>query len=161
MYSLELPDSINRVELDWYSDNDYVEVTPRNQKRFNIQKDLAIEVLQKAKESERFDKQFALLLERLAQWINDQSDKIAHGIITLQDGSLAFVAIQHSGKYDEQFQDALADVDLEIANDPDLDLIQLKTIALPNVSGESLSSFIDKRMVLTYGQPSRSHRVGE
>jgi hypothetical protein len=161
MSMLELPDSINRVELDWYADNDVIHVTPKNQRRFDIQKDIAIEVLQKAHESQRFGQQFGLLLDRLAQWIKTQEERISHAIVTLQDGSLAFVVIQKSGKYDEQFQDDLADVDLEIANDPDLDLIQLKTIVLPSVAGDSLQSFIDKRMVLTYGKRSRTHRLGE
>jgi hypothetical protein len=45
----EAGDPIKTVELDWYADDDIVRVTPRNQGRFDIQKDRAIEVLRQTK----------------------------------------------------------------------------------------------------------------
>ena len=161
MSSVALPDAIRPVELDWYAEDDVVHVTPRNQKRFEIQKDRAIEILQRAKDGENFQRQFALLLDRLAEWISRHQSKLANSILTLQDDRLAFVVVRHEARYDEQLQDDLADFDFDIANDPDLDLIRLKTLALPNVAGESLRSFLDERLVLVYhGDGKRPHQPG-
>ena len=135
-------------------------VTPRNQQRFDIQKNRAIEILQRAKEPDRFQQQFNLLLNRLAEWLVDRQTKISQAIVTLQDGTLVFVVVRKAAKYDEQFEDELAEMDFAIANDPDLDLIELKTLALPNVSGEALRSFLDERLILSYhhGKRSRPHK---
>jgi hypothetical protein len=162
MPTAALPKAIKSVELDWYAEDDVVHVTPRNQKRFEIQKDRAIEILQRAKDGERFQQQFGLLLDRLAEWINKHQVKIENSILTLQDDRLAFVVVRHEARYDEQLQDDLADFDFDIANDPDLDLVRLKTLALPNVAGESLRSFLDERLVLVYhGDGKRPHQPGE
>jgi hypothetical protein len=150
MSAIDFHEEISQVELDWYADKEVVHVTPRNPKRFEIQKDRAIQILQQERESERFGKQFGLLLDRLAEWINRYQDKIANAIVTLQDGALAFVVVRTAARYDEQFQDDLAELDLAIANDPDLSLVKLRTLLLPHVTGEALRSFLDSRLVLSY-----------
>lgn len=160
--AVALPETIKPVELDWHAENDVIHVIPRNQKRFEIQKDRAIEILQRAKDAERFHQQFSLLLDRLAEWVRGHESEIAQAIITLQDDRLTFVVVRNKALYDEQFQDDLADVDCDIANDPDLDLIKLKTLALPIVGGEALRSFLDERLVLVYyGNGRRPHPAGE
>lgn len=70
----------------------------------------------------------------------------------------------HAAPYDEALQNALADLDVAIANDPHLDLIKLKTLLLPSVSPEAMRSFLDERLTLIYaehGHRSRSHRARE
>lgn len=161
MITSVLVGSVNEVELDWYADGDVVRVIPRNQRRFEVQKDRAIEVLQRAGEADRFNQQFALLLDRLAAWVCDRQEKIANAILTLQDGALSFVVVRTEAKYDEGFQDDLAEIDFEIANDRDLDLIKMQTLALPHVAGEALLSFLDDRLILSYhGDRARSHPAG-
>lgn len=158
MSSVTLPDEIKSVELDWYAEDDVIHVTPRNAKRFAIQKDRAIEVLQRAKEGERFDRQFALLLDRLATWIKTHEPRVAKALVTLHDDRLAFVVVRNDARYEEDLQDALADLDFEVANDADLNLVKLKTLALPNVGGQALRSFLDERLVLEYhGGGTRPH----
>ena len=76
----------------------------------------------------------------------------------MRDNSLAFVIVHREAAYDEDFQDDLADLEFEIANDPDLDLVKLKTLALPNVTGEALHSFLDPRLMISYhGERIGSH----
>jgi len=41
-------------------------------------------------------------------------------------------------------------LDFAVANDPDLDLIELRTLALPNVTGEALRSFLDDRLLFSF-----------
>lgn len=64
--TIGLPPTANYVELDWYDASEVVQVRPRDRQRFELQKDRAIEVLQAAKEADRFQKQFELLLNKLA-----------------------------------------------------------------------------------------------
>lgn len=152
-----LLESVKAVELDWFAENDIVRVTPRDQSRFDVQKDLAIDILQKARESEHFQKQFSLLLQRLAEWVNVHHRKIEQALVTLQDGVLCFVVVRKEVKYDEAIQDELADLDTEITNDPALALIEFKALALPNLSSDdALKSFLDERLILVYhGQRKR------
>jgi hypothetical protein len=65
---VELPQAANYVELDWYDENEVVEVRPRDKQRFEVQKDRAIEILRVAKEGDRFQTQFQFLLNTLAAW---------------------------------------------------------------------------------------------
>ncbi len=140
----------NAVEIDWFADNDEVVVIPRDQLRFTIQKDRAIEALRIAKNSERFELQFRLLLRRLALWVKQRTRDVHRAIITLQDNSLMFVVMQSINQYNEQLQDDLAKLDIAIAQDHDLDLIMLRTVMLPPIDNDALGSFLDMRMVLQY-----------
>jgi len=140
----------NVVEIDWYDENDEIVVTPRNQLRFTIQKDRAIEALRIVKDSERFTLQFELLLGKLGRWIKERAGDIQTAIVTLQDNSLMFVVVQSENDYDEQLQDDLAGLDFDIAQDTDLDLMRLRTAMLPPVDSDALGSFVDSRMVLRY-----------
>ena len=159
---MRFADVIKCVELDWYADGEVVSVTPRDQQRFEIQKDRAIEILQRAKDGDAFQQQFLLLLQRLAAWMKVHSSKVARSILTLQDDRLAFMVVRNAVRYDELFEDELADLDYDIANDPDLDLMRLKTLALPKVDGEALRAFLDERLVLVYhGQRFRSRKASK
>lgn len=150
----------NSVEIDWYAEHDTVIVSPRNtpgnMKRFAIQKDRAIEVLQAAQKAEVFDKQFGLLLDRLAEWINQHQGKISEAILTAQDGSLSFVVVRTEAELDDEFQDALTALEFDIANDANLDVISLDTMALPPVTRRALSSFLDAKFSMRYVHGKRN-----
>lgn len=151
----ELANEIRSVALDWFAENETVVVTPRDQKRFEVQLDRAIEVLQRASQEDRFQKQFRLLLNHLASWLQGRDD-IRDAFVTLRDGALAFVVVRNVREYDEKFEDELSELDFEIANDIDLDLVNLNGIALPSVSEEALKTFLDQRLVLRYVHGNRT-----
>lgn len=159
MSTAHTPEQIQGVELDWFADGDVVTVTPRNQKRFDIQKDRAIAILQIA---DKRGKQFEFLVERLGKWLSENDAAIASAYLTLQDGTLAFVVVRNEARYDEKFQDDLAELDFSLANDTELNEVRLKTLALPNVGASALRSFLDQRLVLSFhGQRSRSHKPSQ
>ena len=143
-------DSANPVELDWYSEEDTVSVTPRDQLRFDIHKDKAIKALQLANEAEQFQLQLRLLLQELAQWMRTYSSKVDTGYLTLRDARLSFLAISKEPECDDDLEDAISRLDFEIANNPDLELLQLNALILPPASPESLGSFFDDRFLLVY-----------
>lgn len=138
------------VELNWYTEDDTVKVTPRDFRRFEIQKHRAIEILQLASQEEAFNKQFPLLLDTLARWIEQYQAKIQQAVLTLQDGALTFVVVRLESRFDEPFEEALAQLELDIARDSDLALVRVSTTCLPSVSDEALRSFVDERLLLTY-----------
>lgn len=161
MTTIDVINKTKAVRLDWYDEGDVVEVFPRDKQRFEVQKDRAIEVLRMAKQAEQFGLQFQLLLNRLALWIRERQAKIGHAIVTFQDDALAFVIVRNAVQYDEDFEDALADLDFSIANDVDLELVNLKTLSLPQASGEAVRSFLDERLILSYQHQTGKKKHGE
>ena len=143
------------VEIDWYAEEDRVEVTPRDQQRFELQKDRVIDLLQLANHGE---KQLLLLLQLLGRWIDRNSAKIANAYLTLRDNTLLFLIISNAPACDDEFEDELSDLDLALANDPDLRLIRLNTLVLPPASPEALDSFFHDEFTLVFrGKRTGSH----
>ena len=155
--------ALQAVELDWYASDEKVRVTPRNQQRFDISKDRAIEILQVAEERrERFEKQFSLLLTTLAEWVHKRAEKVETPYLTIQDASFLFVVVQKTAELDLAFEDELSALDFQIANDSAFDLLQLHAISLPPVEDESLRSFVFEPFVLSYhGHREGSSQSGE
>jgi hypothetical protein len=143
-----------------------VTVTPRDADRYAIKMQRAIELLQVGQKIEQFNQQFQLLQNILADWLR-QRDDILGAYITFRDGLLAFVVVRNVVRYDEQFEDSLSELDMSIANDVDLDLIRLRTISLPCVSDDALTSFLDSSFSLSLphgqgqGQGAGSHSTGQ
>lgn len=141
--------STDAVQLDWSKEDGTVTVTPRNEDRFTIKMRKAVEILRQANTEESFEEQFNLLLKEIAEWLSDRDD-IQSAYVTLSDGELSLVVLRNKVAYDAEFEDQLSALDYRIANDPDLDLIHLHTLALPPVSEQALSQFLDRSFVLTY-----------
>ena len=140
----------NVLHLVLKSEHDRILVTPENEDRFCVKVNRLIEAFRIASQRDEFFSQFAILLQKLATWLSEQDGGIEDAFVTLRDGGLSFVVVRSCSKYDEEFDDALSELDLDIANDVDLDLISLNTIALPNVSRESLDSFLDREVSLKF-----------
>ncbi len=142
------------LQLDWRMENGLVTVTPMDQSRFVIKVRRAVEILQQADRAELFGRQFDVLLSSLAQWLQDRRD-IAFAFLTQRDGALAFVVVRTDSKFDDQFEDALSDLDYQIANDPDLNLVKMDAIGLPFVSRDAVNSFLDDTFALEFSHGER------
>jgi hypothetical protein len=137
------------LQLDWAMKDGMVTVTPKDQDRFSIKVGKAIEILRQADSAEQFTRQFNLLVRTLAGWIKGRND-VARAYLTHHNGALAFVVVRDSREYDDGFEDALSDLDFEIANDADLNLIKMDAIGLPLAPIEAVSSFLDQDFTLEY-----------
>ena len=126
------------------------EVRPSDTQRYKVQTGKLTDVLRLRKQAREFSGQFELLQVILANWIHAHGKFIQKGMLTLQDDSLTFLVIQITSEYNEDLIDALADLAFEVADDPALDLIELNTLAIPPVSEESLQTFLDHRLALSY-----------
>ena len=138
---------VSAIELDWFAEGEVIRVIPRNQARFEAQKDRVIAMLQL---EEYAKSQLNLLLERLGEWVNANSAKVEAAYLTVRDARFAFIAVSRATACDDDLEDSVSDLDLKIAIDPDLDVIHLNALILPPASEEAMQSFFDRRFLLVY-----------
>lgn len=149
-------------QLLWQEKDGLIVVTPRDQDRFGVRLHRALEALKMVKKAEEFEEQFRLLLRIIAEWIK-VTPGVSRAFITLRDGGLSLVVVRDSVKYDSAFEDALSELDLEIANDEDLALVRMSSIALPCASDEAIASFLNPEFSYEYihGAGGGSHSSGK
>lgn len=92
-----------------------------------------------------FSRQFERLLSVLRDWLREHDEKIQAAHLTVRERDLLFVVMQKDARFDAELTDALTELDISIANDPELKLIDLEVLAVPPLSAEAL------RAVLTFG----------
>jgi hypothetical protein len=138
-------------QLEWSEQDGTIVVVPQNQTRFKLKLNRAVEILQQAHNEAKFAIQFELLLTLLARWIKGRVD-IRDAFVTIRDSALLFIVVRAECEYDEQFEDELSRLDIEIANDVDLDLIGMDVLALPPVSADALESFLNKDFTARYAR---------
>lgn len=144
----ETPQNINHTLLDWYDDErQVVDVRPRDQQRFSVQRDRAIQYLHLGN---RAESQFELVLTRLAFWLKENMAKVSEGWVTLRDGGILFLVVSRSSRFDDDLEDAAIDLDLELAKDGDLDLVSVNVLVIPPVSDDSKRAFLNDRVALRY-----------
>jgi hypothetical protein len=149
------------VYLDWTNDDGNILITPSDESRFVIKVGAAIEILRRHSQEKQAEKQFHLLVGRLALWLDDHNAVWDRAFLTAGEATLRFVVVRKASRYDEEASDSLSDLELDLARDEDLTLIKVTTTALPNASDEALKSFLDPEFTLEYASRTRSHRAGE
>jgi len=106
------------------------------------------EVVRACKAQGRFadvGKQLRTLLQKLRDWCNSHPDDIREAYLTVRDSGLLFLLVRKTKPFNEALEEALTDLDLEVANDNDFDLIRLSVLALPATSEESVRSFLPRQ----------------
>lgn len=136
------------IQLDARNEGGLVTVTPEDQDRFNIRVGDAIQACQVAQETEQAHRRFNFLLKRLAEWVLARED-LQTAFVTTRDRVFAFVAIHKTAEYDRAFEDSLAQLELELARDPDIKLA-VEVISLPPVSEEAMQSFLNSDFTLRF-----------
>jgi hypothetical protein len=149
-------------QLVWREEDGQVTVTARDQDRFVVGLHRAVEALKQVAKAEQFKKQMNLLLRIIAEWLKE-AKCVDKAYLTLRDGILSLVIVRKSVEYDEKFEDALSELDIAIANDVDLDLIRMSSIALPMASDEALASFLNPEFTaeIVHGAGNGSHPSGK
>ena len=139
------------VELDWFAPGETVEVAPRDQKRFAIQKDRAIRILQLERSQEtQLTLQLSLLQDQLGAWLREHESEVEMAYLTLRDSQFLFLAISRTPSCSDELEDSVSELDFGIANDPDLNLVRLNALVLPPVSMDSLGSFLNKQFIMVF-----------
>jgi hypothetical protein len=130
------------VHLHHADDSEGVIVTTATNQTFTLPLDAAIRACGSVEKLERFTKQFQKLLTRLASWLTDHLDDVEDAYVTLRDAGLLFLVVRKTRRFNEELENSLTGVDLEIAQDPELDLIRLTVLALPMTSRDGIESFL-------------------
>lgn len=86
----------------------------------------------------------------LGSWASKRKEKLHKVFLTLQDARMLFLVVTKLQTYDAQLEDELADLELEIAQDPECSRINLDVQALPYCSEDSYVSFCNPEWVLEY-----------
>jgi len=148
--------------LVWREKDGMLTITPQDEERFSIRLNRAIEVLRRASSAEPVNDQVRLLLRMLAEWLRNRLD-IESAYITVRDGTLCLLLVRSEVLYSEEFENAVAELDIAIASDVDLDLIRLNVIALPRASDEAIASFLDPEFSIKYvhGDSAGPDSVGQ
>lgn len=147
------------MQLTWeHRDGDLL-VTPSDQDRFLVKIGKAIEILRQNQHQEQFSNQCSLLVKRLAAWLDEHAGKWRRAFLTAGESTLRFIVVRKQSRFEEDITDALSDLGVEIANDPDFDLIKLGARALPLASNEAVQSFLDHSFTIEFnGDGARAHR---
>jgi hypothetical protein len=138
------------IELHCQDRDGVVRVVPDDQDQMLLSVRDAIEACRAFDDQLRFGRQFDQLLQRLGEWVRERQASVRSAYLTARDFGLLFLLVRRGGQYDEALEESLTDLDLEVANDPDYSLIRLDVLAVPEVSAESLRSFLPLPITLEH-----------
>lgn len=143
------------LQLDYYADEgSQVIVTPQDEDRFLLSVQEAAEACRAGNKAILFKRQFGRLLKRLALWLGQYEEGVSRAFVTIRDAGLLFLVVQKTKAYDRDFENALTSLDIEIARDSNLDMVNLSVLALPSTSEDSYQSFAAPTFTLVYKQTS-------
>jgi hypothetical protein len=131
-----------RITLLDESRSGQVLVIRRDEDRFILTAQEAVEACHAANESVRFSHQFGELLELLAHWIDQNKSRVHRAQIAVRESDLLFLVTQVSEAYDDELMEKLAGLDLDVANRESLSLIKLNVLAIPRATEEAATAFV-------------------
>jgi len=138
------------IELHFENREGIIRVVPPSRDLMIIPVEMAIEACRAYRQQIVFKGQFDMLVDFLGRWIGGRPEQISDAYLTIRDAGLLFLVVHRATSYDDVFENALTDLDLEIANDGDYNLINLSVLGLPPVDEESVHTFLSKKMVIRY-----------
>lgn len=89
-----------------------------------------------------FYKQFLRLDEILRDWITKNGSHIAEANLRFRDRGMLFVVVQKSQEFDLALAERLTALDLDVANESDLNLLELDVLAVPPAFREARGAFL-------------------
>ncbi len=110
--------------------------------RFMLTVQAAIRACQAFSHMDEFTSQFKKLHAKLTDWINAQNQHIDKAFLTARDSAILLLLVQKSKAFNAEFEDAVTELDMSIAQDEEFGLIRLNVLALPAASEESIESFL-------------------
>jgi hypothetical protein len=87
-------------------------------------------------------KQLRRLLRKLKDWLDAHPEDIREAYLTVRDSGLLFLVVREMKAFNDALEEALTDLDIDVANDEAFNLIRLSVLALPFTSEDSVKSFL-------------------
>ena len=140
----------NIIELHFENEGGHVRVVPPDRDIMAMPIEMAIEACRAFHNQIRFKDQFDLLVNRLATWIGERKNELAAAYLTLRDSGLLLLVVTRGKEFNTQIEEAITDLDLEIAQDDDYNLVRLGVHVLPLCDPELVQSFLSRQMALQF-----------
>ena len=123
-----------------------VTVHPEDGDSFSLPKQRIAKYGHLAYRIEAYDGQFAALKQELVTWSAVHSDVVRETFLVMKGDHYLFLVVLKGKAHDAVLEDALTDLDMKIAQDPEFDLINLSVLALPAFAEEAIRSFLPHRV---------------
>ena len=138
------------VFLNWEDTDKTVVITPADNDRFVLTVQEAIEACRAQSNQGKFRQQFDILMNTLAEWLKENDAKISRSYMTIRDAGLLFLVVRKNIVFDSDFEDILTDLDIKIARDVQLDLVNLSVLAIPYANSDAISSFLRSGFTISF-----------
>ena len=86
--------------------------------------------------------QLRQLQKHLDRWLERHGGGVLDAFLTGPDSGLLLLLVREKPRFDRQFEDALTELDTEVANAEELSLIGLSVLAIPNAGEAGIRSFL-------------------
>lgn len=136
------------IELHFENQGGNVRIVPPDRDIMAMPIELAIEACRAFKHQIEFRDQFVLLVSRLGGWIGERWSELSSAYLTLRDSGLLFLVVTKNDKFSEAIEEAITDLDIEVAQDSDYSLIRFGVHVLPACDRDSVQSFLSRQMVM-------------
>lgn len=91
-----------------------------------------------------FGIQIADLLGDLHKWLVARREIVERGYFSIEPSGATLLVVRKGNKYDPDFEDELANLELAIMQNDVYSMIRFRSIALPNCPDETVASFINR-----------------
>ncbi len=123
-----------------------VTVHPEDGDLFSLTKQMIARFGRLASQIEAFENQLTSLKRDLETWSSAHSDAVDDAFLVLKGDHFLFLVVLKGKTHDGDLEDALTDLDIQVAQDPRYELINLSVLALPAFAEEAIRSFLPHRM---------------
>jgi sugar/nucleoside kinase (ribokinase family) len=146
--------TVNPVIELHYEREGQVRIVPpdRSVQLFTVK--VAIDACRAHNKQLEFNTQFQDLQERLAKWLSLHQTSVSRAFITVRDAGLLFVVVLNGTAFDPELEEAITELDIEIANAEEFELIRLSVLAIPQTSDACMHSFIAVGNTMPFGSDS-------
>lgn len=123
-----------------------VTVTDEDEDRFSLHLNDAVRACRLHVDVSEFSKQVKILFSQLFKWAVEHDEDVKEAILTMQEMGFILICITKRSPVSREIDDALTDLELKIANDPDLGHIPFSGQLLPPLADEDIQGFIPGNM---------------
>lgn len=141
------------VELHYGNRKANVRIVPKGNDILAMPVEIAIEACRAFTKQIRFKDQFDGLVEKLLEWLQAHDAHISEAYLTVRDSGLLFLVVTKGKGMDDELENALTELDLEIAHDSDFGLIDLAVHSIPKPEKETdglAESFVSRKMAVRF-----------
>ncbi len=114
--------------------------------RFGLPMDAVVHACRAQGKMVEFSRQLNELLAKLDSWLRQRSTEVDRAALSLEPDGISFAVVRKDKAFNPEFEDALTELDVEIANDPLFNLIRLHVLALPYSAKETVNAFLEVQM---------------